>query len=174
MTINGFVLLIPLLLIRFVLPRFFDKAALLRAALYPPFPKDKQYFLYLYQIATVLLVIVPLFLSVDFSSSFVYVGGFVYFLGIVILVISTINFSHPDEQRLNTNGLYRFSRNPMYVGYFLYFMGCVLLTGSIVLLVALFVFQLSCHWLILAEEQWCIAQFGEQYRQYMKKVRRYF
>lgn len=174
MIINGFILLIPLLLIRFVLPLFFDKAALSRAALYPPFPKDKRYFLYLYQIATVLLVVVPIFLSVDLASNFVFAGGVVYLLGMVILVISTINFAHPDKQSLNINGLYRFSRNPMYVGYFLYFLGCVLLTQSILLFVVLIVFQVSCHWLILAEEQWCIAQFGDQYRDYMKKVRRYF
>ncbi|WP_442911269.1 methyltransferase [Lachnoclostridium sp. An196] len=29
----------------------------------------------------------------------------------------------PDENGLNTNGIYRFSRNPMYVAYFVCFTG---------------------------------------------------
>ncbi|MBU9727326.1 methyltransferase [Diplocloster modestus] len=62
----------------------------------------------------------------------------------------------------------------MYVAYFIFFLGCVLLTQSLLLLVFVLIFQITAHWMIRAEERWCIGQFGSTYLQYMKKVRRYF
>jgi protein-S-isoprenylcysteine O-methyltransferase Ste14 len=35
------------------------------------------------------------------------------------------------------------------------------------------VFQISSHWIILSEERWCVKQFGDEYIDYMKRVRRY-
>ena len=42
-----------------------------------------------------------------------------------------------------------------------------------VLLALVLVFQGSAHWIILAEERWCQETFGEAYRQYRGRVRRY-
>ena len=33
--------------------------------------------------------------------------------------------------------------------------------------------QISGHWVILAEERWCLARFGGAYARYMQKVPRY-
>lgn len=49
----------------------------------------------------------------------------------------------------------------------------VLLTQSRILLGVVLIFQISAHWIILAEERWCIEKFGTVYKQYMKSVRRY-
>lgn len=170
---NAFILLIPLILIRYGLPYFLDKKALVRAAHYPPFDNDKKIFLSLYQLATIALLIIPFFLKVQPVSTITYAGYGIYTLGILILIFSTINFAKPNSHNLNTNGVYRFSRNPMYVGYFVYFLGCTLITHSILMFVVLVIFQVSCHWLILAEENWCLNHFGDEYKNYMKKVRRY-
>jgi protein-S-isoprenylcysteine O-methyltransferase Ste14 len=35
------------------------------------------------------------------------------------------------------------------------------------------VFQISAHWIILSEERWCVNKFGQEYINYMNKVRRY-
>lgn len=43
-----------------------------------------------------------------------------------------------------------------------------------VLLDLLAVFQISAHWIILAEERWCRQQFGAAYIRYREKVGRYF
>ena len=82
-------------------------------------------------------------------------------------------FSAPDSGGMNRNGVYRFSRNPMYVAYFICFMGMALLVQSLVLAVMVVVFQVSAHWIILAEERWCLENFGAEYRRYMGEVRRY-
>ncbi|MFR6330355.1 MAG: methyltransferase family protein, partial [Eisenbergiella sp.] len=79
----------------------------------------------------------------------------------------------PSENGINKNGLYRVSRNPMYVAYFVFFLGYVLLTQSLILLALVIIFQISAHWIILSEERWCMEKFGDEYVQYLKRVRRY-
>ena len=52
-------------------------------------------------------------------------------------------------------------------------LGCVLLTRSRLLAALVLLFQLSEHWIILAEERWCLEKFGPEYRLYCARVRRY-
>lgn len=61
----------------------------------------------------------------------------------------------------------------MYVAYFICFAGMALLTRSFPLLGLVLIFQISAHWIILAEERWCLERFGDAYAQYRKRVRRY-
>ena len=79
----------------------------------------------------------------------------------------------PAASGVNTGGMYRYSRNPMYVAYFVCFLGMALLSRSAAFLVILALFQISCHWIILAEERWCIETFSAAYLDYMRTVRRY-
>ena len=79
----------------------------------------------------------------------------------------------PAPGGMRRQGLYRLSRNPMYLAYLVFFAGCALLVRSPLLLAITAVFQLSAHWVILAEERWCIRQFGQDYIRYMAEVRRY-
>ncbi len=61
----------------------------------------------------------------------------------------------------------------MYVAYFICFTGMAFLTQSRLLFGIILLFQISAHRIILAEERWCEKKFGEDYRTYRKKVRRY-
>lgn len=128
---------------------------------------------WIYQLATIFLFILPLFHKIKTDSTWFSAGLVFYFMGIILYAAAVINFSRPQGNGLNTAGLYRVSRNPMYVTLFLCLLGCSLLAQSWGMLVALGVYQVSAHWIIRAEERWCIRQFGEEYLAYMKKVRRY-
>jgi protein-S-isoprenylcysteine O-methyltransferase Ste14 len=170
---NAFWLLVPILMIRYVLMGMLNKAALKRAAFYPPpIEKEKPAFI-LYQIANVFLFLYLIFLTIQAEGALFAIGLTVYGLGIIVCTASVFSFAKPEKNGINQNGLYRISRNPMYIGYFIYFLGCVLLTRSLVLFASLAVFQISAHWIILSEERWCAKEFGESYLSYMKKVRRY-
>ena len=94
-------------------------------------------------------------------------------LGLALCAGAVVSFGRPSPGPFREDGLYRFSRNPMYVSYFVYFAGCVLLTRSRLLAALVLLFQLSEHWIILAEERWCREQFGAPYEAYRKRVRRY-
>lgn len=169
---NGFLLLIPFMLIRFGFLSLLNKEGLKRAALFAPLIGKEKVAYWLYQISNILIFAYLFFLTITTKSWF-YVGLAIYGLGILFCFASVLNFAKPAENGINLNGLYRISRNPMYVAYFIYFLGCVLLTQSLLLFVILIVFQISAHWIILSEERWCIEKFGEEYKSYMKEVRRY-
>ena len=169
---NGFLLIIPLLLIRYLLLYVLDKRSLKRAAFIPPMSGIKKIPYWLYQISTLLLILYPFFLKINMISPWLF-GLVLYGIGIILCFISTFDFAKPTESGVNLKGLYRISRNPMYVAYFIYFLGCVFLTQSLILLMILIAFQISTHWVILAEEDWCKEKYGNKYIQYMKKVRRY-
>jgi protein-S-isoprenylcysteine O-methyltransferase Ste14 len=160
-------------LIRFGFLRILNKEGLKRAAFFAPLIAREKAAYWFYQISNILIFIYPLFLKIMTDSYWFYVGLATYGLGFLLCLVSVSSFAKPEENGINLKGLYRISRNPMYVAYFIYFLGCVMLTHSLLLLAILMVFQISAHWIITSEERWCINKFGEEYKDYMKKVRRY-
>ncbi len=170
---NAFLILIPFILIRFVLLGILDKEALNRAAFFAPLLGKEKAVYWFYQISNILLIVYLCFLKITTNPYWLYTGLVIYGLGVLFCIVSVSNFAKPAENGINLKGLYRISRNPMYVAYFIYFLGCVLLTQSLILLAILMVFQISAHWIILSEERWCVKKFGEEYINYMNKVRRY-
>lgn len=170
---NSFILVIPIIFIRYILMRIISKEAIERAGFFPPTEGKEQVAFYVYQITTLILLIYLFFSEIKFNSILNYVGLIVFIIGMVLYIKSIIDFSKPQESGVNNNGLYKYSRNPMYVAFFLYFLGCSFLINSLFHFIILLIFQISVHYLILSEERWCIKEFGEEYKKYMKKVRRY-
>jgi protein-S-isoprenylcysteine O-methyltransferase Ste14 len=75
---------------------------------------------------------------------------------------------------LVTMGPYRFSRNPMYLGLVAILVGVVLLLGSVspVLVVPAFAWLMQKR-VIEPEERQLEEAFGEEYRTYRQRVRRW-
>lgn len=61
----------------------------------------------------------------------------------------------------------------MYVSYLLVLLGIAALAASPAMLALALGFQAAGRRLVLAEERWCLARFGEPYAEYMGRVRRY-
>lgn len=171
---NGYLLVIPFLLIRFTLLSAYNKKALSRAAHFAPMQGREIIAYTLYQItnAGIFLVLIFLPLHIDFSCLF-YSGLILYLTGLILCARTMKNFAAPNTQGLNNNGVYKYSRNPMYVAYFICFLGMALLVQSWTVLGLVLLFQVSAHWVILAEERECIKNFGAAYVQYMQSARRY-
>ncbi|MPW27361.1 phospholipid methyltransferase [Alkalibaculum sp. M08DMB] len=170
---NAFLVVIPIIFIRYGLLNIINKESLKRAGFFAPLIAREKIAYWIYQITTALILICLLFLKIRSDSDWFTIGLIIYSSGIILYVVSMINYAKPKVNGININGLYRISRNPMYITYFIYFLGCVFLTNSLILLALLVVFQISAHWIILSEERWCIEEFGEEYIKYMIKVRRY-
>ncbi|EAQ64371.1 putative membrane protein [Marinomonas sp. MED121] len=84
-----------------------------------------------------------------------------------------MTFEQPDK--LVTEGLYRFSRNPMYLGFVIALIGVALVSGaafSSFLWVVLFVI-ITNAWYIAFEEKVMVETFGQEYEDYCKRVRRW-
>ena len=171
---NSFLLLIPFLLIRYGLLAILNKKSIRRAAYFPPRIKAEKSAYLIYQLTTAAIFIYLFFLKIEtVPIELFYAGLTVCVLGLILFSISIADFAKPSQIGINQNGIYRLSRNPMYIAYFIYFIGCVLLTQSLLLLGFVLIFQITAHWIILSEERWCIREFGEEYLQYMKRVKRY-
>ena len=128
---------------------------------------------WLYEILMPCIFIALCFLKIRTDTMWFIPGLLLYTLGTLLFIISVFNYARPSASGINTKGLYRVSRNPMYVSYLLYFLGCALITDSLILLALTLILQVSSHWIIRAEERWCIREFGQEYVRYMERVGRY-
>ena len=117
----------------------------------------------------VLIVFTPLKVG---STAFI-MGAVLYALGLVGLVVALFDFRGTHADQPVTRGLYGISRHPQIVMLFVMFMGMCLVIGSWLALLALTMSKLFQHYGILAEEEACLAQYGDSYRDYMRRVPRY-
>ena len=127
-----------------------------------------------------------------FSDSFahvdlpfkIYISLFFVLLGFFITFSSARNFKKkettvnpikPEEaSQLVTDGFFKITRNPMYLGMLLFLFGLSIYNGLIVgfVFLPLFVGYIT-FFQIIPEESAMIEIFGEDYKAYMKKVRRW-
>ena len=171
---NGLWLLVPFMLIRFGLLAILSREAVGRAAHFAPTVGGERAAYWVYQLSNAALFLYLPFLRVRTEQALpLFVGLICYFGGLIFCAASMAGFAAPSGGGLRTGGIYRLSRNPMYVSYFLCFAGMALLVRSAALAGIVLVFQLSAHWIILAEERWCLETFGAAYQHYARRVRRY-
>lgn len=107
------------------------------------------------------------------------IGSGGWFAGAGVLAFrqhqTTVDPRFPEHaSRLVDSGIYRVSRNPMYVGFAFWLVGWVIYWQSPVLVlgVAGFIVYMN-RFQIVPEEQALVAQFGESYREYSVRVRRW-
>jgi protein-S-isoprenylcysteine O-methyltransferase Ste14 len=79
----------------------------------------------------------------------------------------------PSSQ-LVTGGVYRLSRNPMYVGFTLWYVAAACWKNSLWPLLFLpIVLLIMLYGVILREERYLARRFGDDYRAYQQRVRRW-
>ncbi len=103
-------------------------------------------------------------------------------LGLIMAIAGARSFARAgtpvrpfrEAKALVTDGIFRVSRNPMYLGLISALLGVAILLGSLgaFLPVPLFFFVLQ-HWFVKSEEAQLELQFGEHYREYRRRVRRW-
>lgn len=140
----------------------------------------QDYFLILLVLSVLLnfIVPVPAFLSPPSTySGFLIIGsGLVLVLWSRSLFLRNSTTLQPSEEptSLVTSGPFRISRNPIYLGMAAILLGVTVLQGTLVTLVfpVLFVVLIGLF-IIPGEERNLEKVFGESYREYKKRVRRW-
>ncbi len=170
--LNGFLLIIPLIAARYGIPALVNEKAIPNLHYFPPSVGLEKKMEPVYFATNLFLIFSPLLAQIHTGTVFAAIGWVVYSLGIVVLIVSLLDFS--SSEGMVKKGIYRHSRNPIYIGYFMVFMGIGFLIGSWFYLLVALVYQYSTHWLILSEERWCRQTFGESFAEYERKTPRYF
>jgi protein-S-isoprenylcysteine O-methyltransferase Ste14 len=115
---------------------------------------------------------VPVF--VTWISLILWIFGFILlFLGRFELGNSFRLGTPREDTSLKVSGLYRISRNPMYLGVYATVIASVLYTvNPVVIFLGVCVIAIH-HKIVLAEEEYMQSVFGQEYREYSRRVRRY-
>jgi protein-S-isoprenylcysteine O-methyltransferase Ste14 len=112
-----------------------------------------------------------------------YAGAMVFIMGFIILLNCIVNFAvrgrgtlSPADptKKLVISGLYRLSRNPMYASVMLILAGEAIFFRSVNLWIYSIVVFIGFNiFILLFEEPRLRKDFGEEYKTYCKKVRRW-
>ncbi len=97
--------------------------------------------------------------------------------GLVILIIAWFGLGSgrsfgQDKNKLNTSGLYSYTRNPQLVGYGIILFGFALLFISWYTLGWLLQYIIISYLMILSEEEFLNLKYGEEYQRYCSSVPR--
>jgi protein-S-isoprenylcysteine O-methyltransferase Ste14 len=131
----------------------------------------------------VLHFIVPLSLPPGiFRQALVVVGIVLIMIGFGLVVITRRELArygqptdpgHPTSQVVKTSA-FAITRNPLYLASIIILLGISLAFNILWALVPLVVSTIICHYvLIVPEENYLMAKFGEEYRDYMATVHRW-
>lgn len=109
-----------------------------------------------------------------------YIAVITTMLGLVTIIMSFLNLGRSvrlglpsGETRLKTGGIYRISRNPMYLGFNMITLSSMIYSLNLLILAGGIYSILVYHLIILGEERFMVSRFGEDYKKYTQKVRRY-
>ena len=86
---------------------------------------------------------------------------------------TTVKAFH-QPQRLVTDGIYRYTRNPIYLGLALVLAGACILMGAGCLLVPVAIFvAIADRWIVRAEDRMLSQKFGQEFEAYRGRTRRW-
>jgi protein-S-isoprenylcysteine O-methyltransferase Ste14 len=103
-------------------------------------------------------------------------------ISLVLLAVTLHHFNNSlrfgmDEKNkgeLITTGIFSLSRNPFFLSIDLYFWGVAMLLPSFFFIAFALLAAVGIHFFILKEEKFMRNIYGEEYKKYAQKVRRYF
>ncbi len=151
--------------------------------IWPP-PSKSSWQFYFIWILTIVLYIGFILLGIFDWDSFIFshfsrfiIGGLLVAGGLLIFIwgirILKIHSTLGLKGELITSGPYKYSRNPQYVGNIAFILGFVFIFNSLLAFIAGLLGIILFIITPFAEEPWLKEQFGINYEEYCKKVRRF-
>jgi protein-S-isoprenylcysteine O-methyltransferase Ste14 len=167
-----------LVFLSMILPDFFmsreAKERTKRATQFVPVTGIKKALVYsTHMVIMPAAAIYSIFLPLKIGTAWLYVGLPIFALAIVMTVMITISFATSPADKPVTRGFYRISRNPIYLSAALMYLGIGIACASWVLLLCAVLWIVFFSIAIPTEERSLIAQYGDAYRDYMKRTPRW-
>lgn len=130
------------------------------------------------------LNILPDFVTKSLSDSLLLKISGTIVIGASLLLL-VVNFLHAGTSfrfgmdpgntgKLVTGGVFSITRNPFFLSIDLFFAGNALFFSSILFISVFFAACISIHFFMLKEEKFLLKMYGDEYREYHRRTKRYF
>ncbi len=172
--LNGWLLLAVFFLVYGIILLIFPKDVVQRLSDRSGWTRKQRFFSTLGFPFALAGIILTIFSPLKLGQPFSVLGLVLYSLGLIRFVVSLFNFKNAPLDRPVTDGLYRVSRNPQWLSFVLVLLGIGFAVGSWIVVILFSVRIVVNHFRILGEEEACLQQYGDDYREYIKRVPRYF
>jgi len=168
---NVWIFMVYSIIIAFIPSLIFNKDNL--KAPTPKSKTEKRYRLPWF-ILYLLTFIYSIFLPLKTGTAWFYIGLPICLLGLIPLTITGVNFGiTPICDKPATKGIYRYSRHPMYVSMFLMLLGAGIASASWIVLLFAVISMILWVPLAISEEEFCLTQYKNSYREYMNRTPRW-
>ena len=125
------------------------------------------------QIVWIGAILYSVFLPFKTGTAWFYSGLVFFIAGLIILVMATVSVRASDTDKPFTGGVYRISRHPMYLSMILIYTGVSVASASWLFFVITVITFFLQRWQMIQEEKYCLAKFGQDYREYMERTARW-
>lgn len=119
-----------------------------------------------------LALVYSVFLPLQPSTIWFYVGLSVFVIGLTLMAIATFNFISTSADQLITKGVYQFSRHPMYLATFLICLGSGIATVSWLFILFSVIMALCFYKEAIIEEKYCLNRYNKAYQEYINRTPR--
>ncbi len=114
------------------------------------------------------------FVSVKWHTIWFLIGLILFSLSACFFTNSLFHYANTDPSRPVTTGIYKYTRNPQQIFAALMWIGVGIATTSFIIILLCVLQLILAYPTFKAQEEYCLKQYGDEYRKYMKTVSRYF
>jgi protein-S-isoprenylcysteine O-methyltransferase Ste14 len=125
------------------------------------------------KLLALVVVLMIIFTPLKLGSYVFIIGAMLVGFGLIVLVKALLDFSNSVPDQPVTQGIYRVTRHPQNLASSMVILGCTIAIGSWLALILFVVARIFLHANLVAEEEVCLREYGDAYRDYMKQVPRY-
>jgi protein-S-isoprenylcysteine O-methyltransferase Ste14 len=113
------------------------------------------------------------FLPLQIGTAWFVAGLGAFVAGVIVLILATSSVARTAPDAPFTGGIYRLSRHPMYLSMILVYAGVTVAAASWLFLLITFLTFFLQRFQIMREEDYCLEKYGDAYRAYMNRTRRW-
>ena len=125
------------------------------------------------KLLALVVVLMIIFTPLRLGSYVFIIGTMLVGVGLIVLVKALIDFRNSVPDQAVTQGIYSVTRHPQNLASSMVIFGCTIAIGSWLSLILFVVARIFLHANLVAEEDVCLREYGDAYRDYMKRVPRY-
>ena len=119
------------------------------------------------------LMVFSVFIPLKLNTPWFWIGILIFLIGTIFSAIAMVTFAKTPEDQPVTKGLYQLSRHPIQLLAIIMWIGVGIATTSWIILSACLLLVFVSYPSFLAQEKYCLQEYGEIYQEYMNSTPRY-